>query len=155
MAVVLARQVADCFCPTGGTEHRVTETLSGIHLFQKQHQYGHYYQQIERLTRRKDWNSSVAIVGQCTVNDGVSASVTGTTNTRTSAWDNELADNACSKHKERTDFSGRYFAAENGSRGQEASVGSKVSHKSSEIQVYYRPIAWVTCNQKTSAIKEA
>jgi hypothetical protein len=33
MAVVLARQVADCFCPTGGTEHRVTETLSGIHLF--------------------------------------------------------------------------------------------------------------------------
>jgi len=32
MAVVLARQVADCLCPTGGTEHRVTETLSGIHL---------------------------------------------------------------------------------------------------------------------------
>ena len=33
MAVVLARQVADCLCPTGGTEHKVTETLSGIHLF--------------------------------------------------------------------------------------------------------------------------
>jgi hypothetical protein len=67
----------------------------------------------------------------------------------------ELADNACRKHKERTDFSGRYFAAENGRRGQETSVSSKVSHKSSEIQVYYRPIAWVTGNQKTFTIKEA
>lgn len=33
MAVVFARQVADCFWPTGGTEHNVTDTLSGIHLF--------------------------------------------------------------------------------------------------------------------------
>ena len=33
MAVVFARQVADCFWPTGGTEHSVTDTLSGIHLF--------------------------------------------------------------------------------------------------------------------------
>lgn len=108
-----------------------------------------------RLTRQRDGSSSVVVVEQCTVNDGVSASVMGTTNTRTSAWDNELADNACRKHKERTDFSGRYFAAENGCRGQEASVGSKLSHKPSEIHVYYRPKAWVTCNQKTFTIKEA
>ena len=33
MAVVFARQVADCFWPTGGTEHSVTDTLSGIQLF--------------------------------------------------------------------------------------------------------------------------
>jgi len=33
IAVVFARQVADCFWPTGGTEHNVTDTLSGIHLF--------------------------------------------------------------------------------------------------------------------------
>ena len=33
MAVVFARQVPDCFWPTGGTEHNVTDTLSGIQLF--------------------------------------------------------------------------------------------------------------------------
>ena len=38
MAVVFARQVADCFWPTGGTEHNVTDTLSGIHLFKRRYQ---------------------------------------------------------------------------------------------------------------------
>jgi hypothetical protein len=61
------------------------------------------------------------------VNDGVSAFVMGTTNTRTTAWDDELADNACIKYKERTDFLGRYFAAEDGRGRQEASVHSRVS----------------------------
>ena len=70
-----------------------------------------------RITRQKDESSSAVIGGLCTVNDGVSAFVMGTTNTRTSAWDNELADNACTKHKERTDFLGRYFAAEDGRGG--------------------------------------
>ena len=61
------------------------------------------------------------------MNDGVSAFVMGTTNTRTTAWDDELADNACIKYKERTDFLGRYFAAEDGRGRQEASVHSRVS----------------------------
>jgi len=90
------------------------------------------------------------------VKDGVSASVMGTTNTTYfSLGHDELADKACGKHKERTDFSGRYFAAEDGRCGQEASVGSKVSHWSPGIQVYHRPIAWVTCNQEIFTIKEA
>lgn len=89
------------------------------------------------------------------MNDGVSASVMGTINTRTSAWDNELADNACREHKERTDFSGRYFATKDGRCSQEASVGPNVSHKASEIQVYHRPKAWVTRNQEIFTVKEA
>jgi hypothetical protein len=89
------------------------------------------------------------------VNDSVSASVMGTINTRTSAWDDELADNACREHKERTDFSGRYFATKDGRCSQEASVGPNVSHKASGIRVDYRPEAWVTRNQKIFTIKEA
>jgi hypothetical protein len=106
------------------------------------------------ITRQKDGSSSVVIGGLCTVSDGVSAFVMGTTNTRTSAWDDELADNACTKHKERTDFLGRYFAAEDGRGGQEASVGSKVSPKPSEIQLCHRPKARVTRNQEIFTIKE-
>jgi hypothetical protein len=87
MAVVLARQVADCLCPTGGTEHKVTETLSGIHLFKCNVNMDITINKSWRLTRQRDESSFVAIVGQCTVNDGVSASVMGTTKTRTSAWD--------------------------------------------------------------------
>lgn len=34
-------------------------------------------------------------------------------------------------------------------------LGSKVRYKSSKIQEYYRPIAWVTCNQKAFTIKKA
>lgn len=89
------------------------------------------------------------------MNGGVSAFVMGTTNTRTSAWDDELADNACTKHKERTDFLGRYFAAEDGRGGQEASVGTNVNHKSSEIQLCHQPKPWVTRNQEIFTIKEA
>lgn len=55
----------------------------------------------------------------------------GTANTRTSAWDDELADNACRDHKEQTDFSGRYVAAKDSRCGQKASVGSDLSRKSS------------------------
>jgi hypothetical protein len=155
MAVVLARQVADCLCPTGGTEHRVTETLSGIHLFKSNINTEHHHRLNAGITRRKDASSSVVIEGLSTVNDGVSASVMGTTNARTSAWDDELADNACREHKERTDFSGRYFAAKDSRCSQEASVGPNVSHKASEIQIYYLPKAWVTCNQEIFTIKEA
>ena len=117
-------------------------------------QYGHHHQQNIGITRQRDGNSSVVIGGRCTVNDGVSAFVMGTTNTRTTAWDDELADNACIKYKERTDFLGRYFAAEDGRGGQEASVHSRVS-LSPEIQLCYGPKAWVTRNQEIFTIKEA
>ena len=58
------------------------------------------------ITRQRDESSSAVAGGQCTVKDGVSASIAGTVNTRTSAWDDELADNACKEHNEGTDFSG-------------------------------------------------
>ena len=88
------------------------------------------------------------------MNDGVSAFVMGTTNTRTTAWDDELADNACIKYKERTDFLGGYFAAEDRRGGQKASVHSRVSLPP-EIQLCYGPKAWVTRNQEIFTIKEA
>lgn len=75
------------------------------------------------ITRQRDESSSAVAGGQCTVKDGVSASIAGTVNTRTSAWDDELADNACKEHNEGTDFSGGYFAAEDRRRSQEAPVG--------------------------------
>ena len=123
MAVVLARQVADCLCPTGGTEHRVTETLSGIHLCKGTINTSTVNNERKAITRQRDESSSAVAGGQCTVKDGVSASIAGTANTRTSAWDDKLADNACKEHNERTDFSGGYFAAEDCRRSQEAPVG--------------------------------
>jgi hypothetical protein len=84
MAVVFARQVADCLRPTGGTEHRVTDTLSGIHL-SKDINTGSPITKVVAITRQRD-ESSFAVAGaQWTVNDGISASVVGTGNTRTSA----------------------------------------------------------------------
>jgi hypothetical protein len=47
------------------------------------------------ITRQRGGSSFVVTGGLCTVNDGVSATVMGTTDTRTSAWDDKLADNAC------------------------------------------------------------
>jgi len=69
--------------------------------------------------------------------------------------DDELADNACTTRKERTDFSGGNFATKNGRSGEISPGSSSSGQKLPKAAKYDRPKARIARDQQVFTIKKA